>query len=491
MHGDKSEKDEQHPGSLAHDRLRPRAGHWVSAGLAGAVLAALVGWVAHGSPSEAKSVAVTDQARPRDIEMEVLPALRGVGDYDEAAPAKGAADKTPIHPASRWAEFTVQRGDTLSAIFQRAGLSPADLRELIALGGHASDLISLRPGETIRIQRNASGRLEGLDYALGPLDTWQVRRSASALTARVRHVEPERSPVIASGTVNHSLSQAMERAGLPAEIAAQVAGVFRWKVDFRHDMRPGARFSVVYERLRHGGHEIGVGPLLAAELRIGHRVVRAFRFTDADGRADYYDADGHSLKPSLLRTPVAYTRISSPFSLRRYDPVVHVWRPHYGVDLAAPRGTPIKAAGDGVIRYIGRAAGYGNLVEIRNFGDYQTRYAHMWHFAKGLHKGSHVHQGQVIGYVGATGEATGPHLHYEIRVAGKPRNPLKVALPNASPVPSSEMTAFNSRSQRLTLALDEPRKAATELAQRRQAWPPHLVASGQPDGTPLETARAQ
>ena len=188
---------------------------------------------------------------------------------------------------------------------------------------------------------------------------------------------------------------------------------------------------------------------------------------------------------------MAYTRVSSPFSLRRYDPVVHVWRPHYGVDLAAPRGTPIKAAGDGVIRYIGRAAGYGNLVEIKNFGQYQTRYAHMSHFAKGLRKGSHVHQGQVIGYVGATGEATGPHLHFEIRVAGKPRNPLKVKLPNASPVPGSEMAAFNSRAQRLSLALDEPRKAATELAQRRQAWPPHLVASGQPDGAPLETARAQ
>ena len=279
MHGDRSDKDEQHPGRFANGRLRPRAGHWVSAGLAGIVLTALVGWVAHGRLSEAKSVAVTDQARPQDIDVDALPALRGVGggESDRLEPRDGAAASAAVHPAGRWADFTVHRGDTLSAIFQRAGLGPAEVRELIALGGHASDLISLRPGESIRIQRNVDGRLEGLDYALGPLDTWQVRRSASGLTARVRHLEPERSPVIASGTVNHSLSRAMERADLPAEIAAQVVHVFHWKLDFRHDMRPGARFSVVYERLRHAGQEIGVGPLLAAELRIGDRGPRAFR----------------------------------------------------------------------------------------------------------------------------------------------------------------------------------------------------------------------
>lgn len=467
-------------------RGRTRPGHWVTVVVAASALLGLIGWFAHGSPSEAKSVERVDRAGRESLKLDILPALNDMTNLDAQVHADRSQVASPVDTQA-WSAYTVRRGDTLSAIFERAGLGQDDLQALLNLGGRTKDLISLRPGETIRIQRDSKDRLSGLDYALDPLDTLEVRRSASGLDARVRHVEPERSPVIASGTVSHSLSRAMAQAGLPSAIAAKVVRVFHWKVNFRREVRPGARFSVVYERMRHAGHDVGVGKLLAAELHLGDHVVRAFRYTDRDGDVGYYDAKGHSLKPSLLRTPVHYTRVSSPFSLHRYDPVVHVWRPHYGVDLAAPRGTPIKAAGDGVIQYIGRAAGYGNLVEIHNFGPYQTRYAHMYRFARGLHKGSHVTQGQVIGYVGATGEATGPHLHFEIRVHGKPRNPLKVPLPDASPVPKSEMAAFSDRSRRLAVALNEPKKAATELAARRKAWPPHLASAD----TPIQTADLQ
>ncbi len=383
-----------------------------------------------------------------------LPAT-GVGDDGQATPA--------AQPADTWKDFTVQRGDTLASLFQQAGLTAAQLLAVVHLKGPVRQLVALRPGDQLRIRSDAQGLLE-LRYPLDALNTLVINRVGDGLRATVAHVDPSRRLVIASGVLYTSLSSAMQRQGLDYSMVAAVADIFRWRVNFHRDLRPGTSFSVMYQKLYRGDRLIGNGPIVAVQLHIGDRSVQAFRFDGGHGDVHYYDQHGRSLTPSLLRTPVHYIRVSSPFSLHRFDPVVHVWRPHYGVDLAAPAGTPIHAAGDGVIKYIGPAGGYGNLVEIRNFGPYSTRYAHMRRFAKGLHDGSRVHQGEVIGYVGETGEATGPHLHFEIRVDGVPHNPLKMRLPDGSPIPRRERARFEAQIHPLLAALDHVQTGAVRLA---------------------------
>jgi len=372
--------------------------------------------------------------------------------------ADGAPPAPPAHP---WQTYTVKSGDTLSGLFSRAGIGAAELQHVLDSGSDAKALAHLRPGDTIRLRLNDDGHIAALRYDMNALDTLAVDRD-DGLTARVLHARPRKVTRLATGKVRSTLSGAMNEAGLSPATIARVIGILHWKVNFRRETRPGMRFRILYQTLYRGDKKIGNGPVLAAEIRLRGRTVRAFRFGDGD-HANYYDADGHSLRPSLERTPVHYTRVSSPFSKHRFDPVLHVWRAHKGVDLASPRGTPIHAAGDGTITYIGRDGGYGNLIKIHNFGRYSTRYAHMLRFAKGLKRGSHVHQGQVIGYVGATGEATGPHLHFEIRVSGVARNPLKVHLPDAHPVPSSRMSAFKSKVvDPMLAALDHPDSPAAQ-----------------------------
>lgn len=267
--------------------------------------------------------------------------------------------------------------------------------------------------------------------------------AASIITAIV--AEPSR----AAGRIRHTLYQAARRAGLDKPLTSALIGIFAARVDFRHDVHRGDRFAVVYgHRAHHAGPVI-----LAAELDLENTTLRVFRHAGRDGRYRYYTQAGRTLTPTLLRTPVDYTHVSSPFSLRRLNPVLHIYRPHYGVDLAAPTGTPIHAAGNGRVVFRGRDGAYGNLVIIRNRrGRYSTRYAHMVRFAKNIHVGSRVHQGEVIGYVGATGMTTGPHLHFEIRVHGAPKNPLTVKLP--STLPADELTAFHANITPLVAELD-------------------------------------
>lgn len=360
--------------------------------------------------------------------------------------------------------FTVRPGDTLAALFERAGLDAAQLQAVMDVGGAARQLALLHPGDRIELRIATDGTLSELRYPLNALDTLIVDNDAGTLHASVDHVEPIRRVAMATGTLHSTLRNAMQQAGIDANTISSVVNIFHWKVNFRRDIRPGTTFTVLYQKLYHDGRLIGDGPVLAAQLTIGDHSLKAFRFVDAHGNAHYYNEHGRSLTPSLLRTPVHYVRVSSGFSLHRFDPVVHVWRPHWGVDLAAPRGTPIEAAGDGVIEYIGHAAGYGRLVEIRNFGPYSTRYAHMMRFARGLHRGSHVHQGQIIGYVGESGEATGPHLHFEIRVNGIPHDPLRMRLPDGSPIPRRERVRFQEQIQPILAALDHPQNGNIRLA---------------------------
>lgn len=370
-------------------------------------------------------------------------------------------------PASRHGEskaFAVRRGDTLAELFRRAGLSPVQLQAVLDLGGPVRQLVALHPGDQVRIHTGADGELLELHYPLDALNTLVISQTEGELHETVSHIEPTHRLSLATGTVHSSLASAMRHTGLDAATVTAVARIFRWRVDFRRDVHPGATFSVLYDEMEREERRIGTGPVLAVALTLGHRSLRAFRYVDGDKRVHYFDERGRSLTPSLLRTPLHYTRVSSPFSLHRFDPVTHVWRPHLGVDLAAPRGTPIKAAGDGVIAFLGQQGGYGNLVEIDHFGPYTTRYAHLRRFASGLHRGDRVSQGAVIGYVGQSGEATGPHLHFEIRVNGKAHDPLRMTLPDSLPIPRGERARFDAQIRPLVAALDHRRPGAVRLA---------------------------
>nr|UVT38049.1 Murein DD-endopeptidase MepM [uncultured bacterium] len=372
-------------------------------------------------------------------------------EQEEETAAQPAMPAGPV-----WHTYTVAAGDSLSSIFQQQGYGASTLHGLMALGKVVKPLAALRPGDKLRFQTSDKGELLAVSYALGDLKTLEAEQGAEGWQAHVRTLRPSHETVARQGKVAGPLSVSMRAAGIPSGMVADFIDIFHWKVDFRRDMRAGATFAVIYQKLVHDGKEVGQGPIEAAELTNAGETLRVYRYEDGKGGFNYYTADGRSLQPSILRTPVRYTRVSSTFSLHRWHPVLQIWRPHYGVDLAAPTGTPIKAAADGVVKYVGWSNGYGKLVELDNVGAYSTRYGHMSRFAKSLKKGDRVRQGEVIGYVGETGEATGPHLHFEIRVGGKPYDPLKVKLPDSKPLPKALMADFTQAIQPLLAVLLEP-----------------------------------
>lgn len=386
-------------------------------------------------------------------------------EMDAAPPtvaAMAAADsgvsvaETRKKPKPVWRNYTVAKGDTLSGIFQRQGFGGSTLQQVIAAGKAVVPFANLRPGDELRFRVDDKGQLLAVSHALGDLDTLMVESGPDGWQARVRHIKPTPHTVVKNGSVDGLLSSSLRAAGITSSMAAAFVKIFHWKVDFHRDMRPGATFAVIYQQLMHNGKEVGQGPIEAAELTNAGKMLRVYRYENGEGGYDYYTAKGYSLEPSILRTPLHYTRVSSTFSRHRWHPILHIWRPHYGVDLAAPVGTPIKAAAHGVVKYIGRASGYGRLIELSNMGAYSTRYGHMSRFAKGLKKGDHVRQGEVIGYVGQSGEATGPHLHFEIRIHGKPYPPLKVKLPDSASLPEKLMADFQQTIQPLLAVLKDP-----------------------------------
>ena len=256
-----------------------------------------------------------------------------------------------------------------------------------------------------------------------------------------------------SGIIDSSLFLAGMAAGMSDNLIMELAGIFGWDIDFVLDIRSGDHFTLVYEELYLDGHKQRDGNILAAEFVNRGKTYRAVRYVDAQKRADYYSPDGRSMRKAFIRTPVDFTRISSRFG-KRYHPTLKKRKNHHGVDYAAPRGTPIKAAGDGKLIFVGRKGGYGKTVIIQHGGKYSTLYAHMSKIKPGSRRGNRVRQGQVIGYVGSTGRSTGPHLHYEFRVNGVHRNPLTVRLPDAAPIKAQYKTDFLNKSRHLVAQLD-------------------------------------
>jgi len=358
-------------------------------------------------------------------------------------------------PGNDWIRFTVDRGDSISTLFTRAGLPTSDWVAVDAMGEDADPLRNLQPGDEVDILPSFSGHLEELRLPLDALATLVIRRHVNGLDATVERKDTQLSQQTLTGQIDSNLSDAIDQAGGSAVTSLQLARIFGKKIDLTRDLRKGDQFSVIYEQYLLDGKPVQTGDVVAAKLTVNGHLYQAFRYTDKDGRVAYYDEAGHPYEPSILRAPVHYTRISSSFSRRRLNPVLHIWRAHYGTDYAAPAGTPIEAAADGTVAFVGRQHGYGRIVELNHFEGYSTRYAHMSAFADHLHKGEHVVQGEIIGYVGASGEATGPHLHFEIRRNGTPYNPQTVALPEGHLIASSQMPAFSSAIKPMVAQLEQ------------------------------------
>ncbi|NNE61616.1 MAG: peptidoglycan DD-metalloendopeptidase family protein [Woeseia sp.] len=343
-------------------------------------------------------------------------------------------------------DHTVRRGDTLERVFRKNKVSLQDLARIVRLPEAKDHLTMLRPGDTFEIQHD-DGRLMSLYRELSLTQALHISRDTDRFTTTLieRPIEIRRNH--AYGRIETSLFESAVAAGLSDNVIMNLAGIFAWDVDFVLDIRTGDDYHILYEEIWQDGKFVSTGEIVAAEFNNAGRSNHAVRFIDRDGKSDYFTPEGRSVRKAFIRAPVDFTRISSNFNPRRRHPVLNTIRAHRGVDYAAPRGTPIKAAGDGKVIFRGRKGGYGNAIILQHGGNITTLYAHMSSFAKKARVGRRVKQGQTIGFVGSTGLATAAHLHYEYRLNGAHRNPRTVALPQAQPISSEYREEFLASAQ--------------------------------------------
>ena len=359
-------------------------------------------------------------------------------------------------PRNTMHRVTIRSGDSLYGIFRRLGVPPQDLARLLDADKRARRLRNLHPGQELAIDLAPDKSLERLAIALDEERTFIATRRSGGddYVVDVKHQPLEARATSAAAVIENSLFVAGQRAGLSDRVIMELTEIFGWDVDFALDVRPGDRFTVLYEELYKDGEKVRDGPILAAEFFNRGRSVRALRYEDETGRSRYFSPEGLSMRKAFLRTPVNFSRISSRFSRGRLHPVLQRMRAHKGVDYAAPRGTPVKATGNGRVIFAGRKGGFGKTVVIQHGSTYTTLYAHMSRIHRRARTGNRVQQGDVIGYVGSTGLATGPHLHYEFRVRGVHADPLRVDLPKALPIEAEYKQDFLRKSQPLVKQLD-------------------------------------
>ncbi len=348
-------------------------------------------------------------------------------------------------------ETQIRRGDTLAALLQRLRVQEKGLQQFLVQNKDARSIYKLYPGRSIQASMDGEGNLISLRYNHTPgtsengkyVFKWLevTANDDASFTATEHSAAAETQVRIAESEIKSSLFGATDSADIPDSITLQMTDILGSKIDFMQDLRQGDRFRIVYESYSHEGLEIGAGKILALEFMNKNKAYEAVWFADGKASGSYYDFNGSSLKGAFLRTALKFSRISSTFGMRRH-PVHGGWRGHKGVDYAAPTGTPIHSTADGVVEFIGQQNGYGNTIIVKHHSNYSTLYAHQTRFAKGLKKGDAISQGQLIGYVGSTGWATGPHLHYEFRVNNKQIDPLSVDLPVARALDGQQRKAF-------------------------------------------------
>ena len=383
------------------------------------------------------------------------PAARSETATDQAANQPPTAPEPPVEPLLVEKSREVKAGDSLARIFSSLNIPARELKLLELSKPLGPRLTRIFPGHSFTFTLNASNEIIKLTYSPGPLETLAFDRAGDGFIGREVQREPEIMIAYKHASIDHSLFVASQRAGLDDSLTMRLAQIFQWDVDFVLDIRKGDEFYVLFEERYLDDEFIGYGEILAAEFINQNDSYRAVRYIDEGGRSGYFNPEGRNMRKAFLRAPVHFSRISSNFNLRRKHPLYKRTLPHRGIDYAAPTGTPILASGDGRIQSASKSSANGNYVVVQHGEEFVTKYLHLSRFARGVRRGDRVEQGQIIGYVGATGWATGPHLHYEFLVNGIHKNPRTVRLPDATPVADQELSRFSTTTMPYFTRLDE------------------------------------
>lgn len=393
-------------------------------------------------------IAMTVPMMLPSVDDEAVASIETADPVVEPAPvAEVQPEETPPAPLETTIDTKVKPGDTLMSILTTAGAERVQAYKAIQALSEEFSPRQIKPGQALTITLKEDPEtgvtsLEGLGLTIDPVRTVKVAAAGDDFSAAVEDKPLEKHLVRAEGEIDSSLYVAAVDAAVPLQVLGKMINVFSFDVDFQREIQRGDKFALMFEEMRTDeGDAVDQGAILMAEMVLSGKTRRYYRFKDENGFYDYYDAKGQSARKALLKTPVDGARISSRFGKRKH-PILGYTKKHTGVDFAAPRGTPIFAAGDGVVEFAARNGGYGNYVRIRHNGTYKTAYAHMKAFAKGIRKGKRVRQRQVIGYVGTTGRSTGPHLHFEVLKHKAKVNPLSVKLPTGKKLEGKMLTQF-------------------------------------------------
>ena len=372
-------------------------------------------------------------------------------------PLSTSTMESQIAPKYRWVHIKVERGDNLAQLFQKFNLPPAELQKIVDLGDDVASLRKIMPGQELSLQLDELGGLIAIKYQKNAFETLLVNRVGNGFSSHWQKTEPEKVISYETATItklNPSLYQAGKAAGLSDNIIMKLSDIYQWDISFALDLRTGDSFSLIYEEMFVDGKKVKEGNIIAASFVNVGKIYKAVRYTDLAGRSGYYTPTGHSMRKAFIRDPVHFSYVSSSFNLRRLHPIHKSVMPHRGIDYAAKQGTPVVASGDGRITVRRQNKSSGRYIVIRHGENYTTKYLHLSAFARGIKPGAKVKQGQTIGYVGSSGWATGPHLHYEFLVGDVHRNPKTVKLPQANPVAKEEMQRFQNNALPVLAQLD-------------------------------------
>ena len=398
---------------------------------------------------------------PQDFDHPVAPGMRATDDSNVANVVDIAnvalEEVVSLAPSPKpffdTLSFKISRGDTLERLFRKNNLNMGHLVAMASLDEAKSRFRKIKPGDIFEVTHD-NGEVLSLYSELDLTSALRIEKHDAGFVAEIVERPIEIRKRMAYGSIDTSLFESAATAGLSDKVIMNIAGIFAWDVDFVLDIRQGDNYYVQYEEIWQDGKYVSDGEIVAAEFNNNGRTIQAIRFVDDTGRTDYFTPDGRSVRKAFLRAPVDF-RVSSSFNPNRLHPVLKTRRPHRGVDYAAPRGTPIKASGDGKVIFRGKKSGYGNVVILQHGGNITTLYAHMSKFASSVRSGSRVRQGQTIGYVGKTGLVTGVHLHYEYRLNGVHRNPRTVDLPDADPIADAYRDRFMATAEPILEELEK------------------------------------
>lgn len=412
----------------------------------------------HDSPLSAYAAETTTMPKPAMSPKQKVSDISDVSDEIAAVPEttpdlEGSEKNSEI--SARQDTVVLEKGSNLMAVLTGAGLERSVAYNAIEALRDVYNPRKLRAGQEFDLvyasetNGDTGDLLDTLRFQPDAETIVSVSRTDDGFSASTDKVELSSSPSVASGTIDQSLFMAAEKNGMPIPVLMEMIKLYSYDVDFQRDIQPGDSFEVMYDDMKDPkGNLVRHGDITYASMTIRGQKYRLYSYTDSDGNQDFYNEKGESFRRALMRTPINGARLSSGFGMRKH-PVLGYSRMHKGVDFAAPTGTPIFAAGNGTIERIGKVGGYGNYIRLRHNSTYETAYGHMSRFAKGLHTGSRVKQGDIIGYVGMTGTATGPHLHFEILKAEHQVNPINVKMPSGRTLAGKELDRFHATSEQL------------------------------------------